>query len=222
MMKIALITILTLSSVAFGQSNPVLVDESDRVPCDHFLAKLDGFLHQLSANPHTTGQIVVFGQNDDMRANVFYEEMMRSYFKQRKFDLGQVHFVRSSFRSKLAFEFWLVPSGAVFPDMPRIEWSYKFSPNEKPYKFTWEDNYDDICPEVDGVKLYIDFLRANPTSRGNIVIRQRTLRRLYQKTKQVILDLTKTYGISRSRLRIFQVRETPDGINQSVEYWLVP
>jgi hypothetical protein len=217
-----LIAFFFIAGLAQAEPKAELIDEFERTPCDDFRARLDLFSIHLKAQPTSKGYVVVFGEANDMHRNVLYEGMIEGYFRQWKIDLNRIRFVHSGFKEKLTFQFWVVPLGAEPPPFSVVEWSFKVSETEKAYLFTWEQNYDDICPEVDGVKLFVQFLRANPNSHGNIVIRNKTYKEIRRKTRVVLAELTQKFRIPRIQLRIFTVRETPHGPNPTVEYWLVP
>lgn len=223
MIRIIVLSLFLLGGSAFPQPTvPTLLDEFERTPCDEFKARLDFLSNNLSAHSSSTVYVVIFGQQDDIRANVFYEGMIVGYLKQRKLDADRVRFIHSSYKKKLTFQIWLVPSGVESPAFPIVEWSYKMPKTMTPYKFTWLNEYDDICPEVDGIGLYSEFLKANPEARGNIVIRDVTDRARRRLSRRTLTELSKKYGISRNRLRVFYANEKPDGVDQRIEYWLVP
>ncbi len=224
MKKLIPVIVLFLAVSVFAQEKPnaVLVDEFERLPCNDFKGRLDNFYNGFSAEPNSKGYIVLFAETGAMRTNVFYEGMIKGYFTRRKLDLDRLMFVRSSFLPKLTIQLWSVPEGTTPPAFPISEWSYKMAKNENAYKFTWQNDYDDMCPDVDGVKLYADFLKANPMVNGNIVIRDRTSKAIRKKEGSVIKELTGKYRISRNQLRLFRVIGTPDGVQQAVEYWLAP
>lgn len=224
MIRIIVLCIFLLAGSAFPQptAGPTLLDEFERTPCDEFKARLDFLNINLSGHPTSTVYIVIFGEQDDMRANVFYEGMIVGYLRQRQLDPDRVRFIHSSYKKKLTFQMWLVPSGVEKPSFPTVDWSYKMPPTMKAYKFTWLNEYDDICPDVDGVGLYSQFLEANPQARGNIVIRDVTDKARRRLSRSTLTELSRRYGISRNRLRVFYANEMPDGVDQRVEYWLVP
>ncbi len=197
MIRIVVLLIFLSVGSAFSQTpaKPILSDEFERTPCELLKAHLDYLYKSLSDHPTSTAYVVIFGDPNDMRANVFYEGMIAGYLRQRKLDPDRVNFVHSSYREKLAFQIWLVPTGVKKPDIPVVEWSYKMPKTAKPYKFTWLDDFDDMCPDVDGVELFSLFLKANPEARGNIVIRDVTEKARRRLLRNTLTELSRKYGI---------------------------
>ena len=108
------------------------------------------------------------------------------------------------------------------PSVTASEWSYSIRAGSKPYMFTFENVYDEICPEIDGVRLFSEFLKANPQSKGNIIIRDTSSKRMRRKQEQVVSELTKKYRVPLRQLRIYLRIEPTTGMKPPVEYWFVP
>jgi hypothetical protein len=213
-----------LAAVSLGQENPKasLIVEFERTPCDNFRGYLDFLGNKLTEHPDSTAHIFIFGESGNMRANVFYEGMIQGYLRQREFSTDRVRFVHTRFEKRLKFQVWLAQPGEEAPGLPVVDWSYKTSAGEKPYKFTWLNEYDDICPEVAGVELYAAFLKANPHASGNIVIRDTTNAKI-RKLSQIATDeLIRIHRVPRRQLRFFFVKKQPNGADERIEYWLVP
>ena len=75
-----------VSALAQEKPKAILIDEFERGPCGYLFAHLDYLSNQLSSHADSQVYVVIFGQTNKMRANVFYEAMIASYLRRRKFD----------------------------------------------------------------------------------------------------------------------------------------
>jgi hypothetical protein len=95
----------------------------------------------------------------------------------------------------------------------------------RPFMLAVEYSYaDGICPEVDRAMVFAEYLRANPGSRGNIVVRERTLRKALREVERMRKEFRTRYGVPSSRLRFFPRKASlPANYREPVvEYWYLP
>ena len=78
----------------------------------------------------------------------------------------------------------------------------------------------EACSSYD-LEFYADTLKANPASRGNIVIYETARRKFRKKEDSILLELAKS-GIARKRLRTFYVRVKSGSLREGIELWLLP
>jgi hypothetical protein len=80
-----------------------------------------------------------------------------------------------------------------------------------------------ICPKIDNLEIFANFLRDNPTARGNIVARDKSRSRARRRAAGVMKELI-SHGISKKRLRTFTgFFQKPSNHDELiVEYWFLP
>jgi hypothetical protein len=221
---ISLIVVLfaTMSAIAQEQLKPEMLTNSQKPNCEMLRAELDFLQHKLQENVDASGVIIINGEATDMRRNVVYESMIVNHLNRRGLPSNRFRVVRGELKPALKIEYWLVPAGALVPSLEEHEWDFTTDSNQKPFMFTWENVIDDICPEVDGVRLFSEFLKVNPSARANIVLRSSNANELIRMRRKVIKELTQKYSISQKRLRFFTVSQANTGWPPPIEYWFVP
>jgi len=181
------------------------------------------FHNELEKDPTAVGVILIKGDRSSMRWNAIFESSVKNFLKTIGTDPNRYEVLRSKSDSETTWELWIVPSGALPPKIERSAWSYKAQPGSLPYLFASENVFgDDICPEVDEVRIFTEFLNANPTAKANIVIRGTASRSINRTKQRVLSTLTRTYKVPKTKLRFFVAKEIPNGMNPRVEYWFVP
>lgn len=220
------ILLLTLGIGTYAQESPkaVLVDAHLNVPCDESLARIDNFHNELEENPNSMGLVAISNSPEKRLDGVYRQVMIERHMKARGSDLDRVKFVRSIDAGELKIRFWLIPPGAVEPQID-LDDSFEIPSSVGPFLFGWEYSFgDQICPEIDDGEIFGQFLKANPESRANLVFRDRSMRRARKRANQAVAKLTRRYGISRQRIRIFFVKPEPrlDGDEPITEFWYLP
>ncbi len=119
-LKTTFIALLLFGAVANGQepAKAVLVDEFGELCSDDVRSRIDSFFMTISDSPDSTGYVVGLSQASLPGR---YEKFVRLFKNQiafRHFYPERVKFVRSSDREDLRIQFWLVPLGASFSDIP--------------------------------------------------------------------------------------------------------
>jgi hypothetical protein len=199
--------------------NAFIVDESGPVACDDMLARVDNFLIHLEREPGSSGLVVIESSPLSRRNAVFHAALIESAVKNSsKLHMERIKFVRASSSVGIRVQYWLIPRGAVTPTIANVDISYALPPGIKPFMFSWEYGGDDgICPIINSTMLLAKFMAGNPKARVNIVFRGLNRKDAYARLNV----LTKRYGISKARTRIFFAAK--ESINDPiVEYWFLP
>lgn len=220
-----LLLVPSLRANSQAAPEPILVDEYFYIAaCDDLLARLDGYFYELSLHPDQMGVIVLRNTPDRRTWNVTLQATIESWMDFREFDRRRVQFVRAD-GSHLR-QFWRIPSGAPKPKIGNAIAGFQMSESvKKPFLLAEETRIgDQICPEIDRFAIFAAFLKANPSSRGNIVVRDRSPSVARRKGARVARKLEKIHGIQRKRVRTFIARfERPSNHDEAiVEYWYLP
>ena len=119
-LKITFIALLLLGAVANGQEpvKAVLVDEFGELCSDDVRSRIDSFFTTISNSPDSTGYVVGLAQASLPGRYEKFVRLFKNHIAFRNFYPESVKFVRSSDREDLRIQFWLVPLGASFPDVP--------------------------------------------------------------------------------------------------------
>jgi hypothetical protein len=112
-----------------------------------------------------------------------------------------------------------VPRGAKKPAYVEIQPDFNISENKKPYVFNSTGDADGHCPDGLQLKLYSDYLKANPAVRGHIVIFIASQAKFENEKRDISTKLADKYKISPGQLRFFFVKKTDYSYT---ELWLVP
>jgi len=134
-MKIILLPILAciFLSLEICAQSPIILDEFDNRPCDHYLATMDATLAKAAENPQSTVYVILYEGKESRynfrkskpefvyphrgSAEAKIRSMKRYISVVRKFPVDRFRFVKGGFREKLSVEIWLVPPGAELPKL---------------------------------------------------------------------------------------------------------
>lgn len=227
-MKFSFVLLLLLSIFpiwAQEAPKPVLVDEHGQLPCDDLLGRLDVYFAELSRDPGSIGLVMLSGTKEKKRLAVFRQHLIEAHARDRKFTSNQIKFVRTISTENLGVQLWRIPSGATEPAFTDVDMTYALPETLKPMMLGGEYSYGDgICPEVDDAPIFAEFLKDNPSSRGNIVVRDRSIERAHRKAERIRRDFLNKYQVFSSRLRFFPRKASAPTNYQEpiVEYWYLP
>jgi len=219
-------TTASASVVVEANVKPVLIDKFERANCEDVLARMDNFMTQLQNDPSATGYIIIYGKP---RQIAFVERETRNWIKIRNFDPSRLVFIRGSGTGEKAeIELWLVPPGANPPEpSPQSEPEETAEPEEKveitkPYIFgsKFADGIEGCNSDYD-IELYAETLKANPKSRGNVVIYETSQNNFRKAEKDVLVEL-KGSGIARKKIKIFYAKVKPNQLREGIELWFLP
>ncbi|PYS99554.1 MAG: hypothetical protein DMF63_10730 [Acidobacteria bacterium] len=220
---LVLLTILSMNGQGQWLPKPILIDEHRSLPCDDLMSRWDAFYMELNDNPNSTGFIVIANRAEKRRESVLRQLWIERYTRYRGFDLSRIKIVRTLSDADLRISYWRVPTGASEPTVS-VDASYEIPRTLKPFLFGSSD-FPDMpeCSEIDDGRILARFLTANPSSRANLVFRARSIQRAGKEAAEVVSNLVKQYGVSRSRIRVFlrRDRSQPDQYPMS-EYWFLP
>ena len=208
-----------------GQVAPeaVLVDKYDHAAgCDEFIGRLDGYIGEMRLYPDWKAFIVIRIPPERRPSAVMLQEMMEAWFDSRGFDRSRLEIVRAD-GNNFDREFWRIAPGATGPKIENSGFGYRMSDNvTKPFMLT-TDEPEQICPEIDHERIYAEFLKTNPSARGNIVVPGDSAAKARRRASSILRRFQVKYGISRNRLRTFTARLAATNHDWPiVEYWYLP
>lgn len=210
--------LLCFAAVAFAQ-NPAqtLVDEFERLPCSDLRGRLDNFLLEVSADPSLVGIVAL--SSDANYLDVFRRRrLIENQVIWRNFDRDRIVFVRRHGLSRFDTELWKVPRDSKLPFEYESNWPYTLPKPVKPFVLIADGFDESECSPPAHAEFVSEFLKANPKSRSNIVIRSN--RKVFQELQRdFVKDLTMRYGISRNRFRFYYVPIR--SIFFSYEFWIL-
>jgi hypothetical protein len=209
-----------------GAEQPILVDEHGRLPCDDFLSRIDTFLADLNKSPQSVGLVVVTSTETKKHWAVLRERMTKAHVIYRAFTSNDIKFLRTTSPEKdLWIQYWRIPPGAYEPTVENIDETYRLPRGIKPFMLGAEyPFFEGICPEVEDLPIFAEFLQGDSNSRGNVVVRDVTLRKAKQRADLIRRQLLDRYGIQPSRIRFFPRRAAnpANNLEPIVEYWYLP
>lgn len=213
-----LFTFLLFVPGHFGQdAEPVLLDSFDRIACSDLTARLDRFLVNLANDPASTGYVALSSEADYLK--VFRRRrLVDNYVLYRRFDRDRIVFVRRKRLPENGIELWKVQKGSKLPFEFQAGWPYALPQRTKPFILIAGGRDESECSPPSDIEFISQFLKANPRSRSNIVIRCNERDCFRQRKREIIKELA-TYRVPRARLRFFYLPTNSD--YYSHEYWIL-
>jgi hypothetical protein len=204
-----------------GGPDPLTVDEFTELPCEEFLGRLDNFFLTINQNSDMIGIAFISIDPAKKYKSVIGERTINNYINNRKFPKDRIKVIRTNSDDSFYVRFWILPPDAGLPDFGTIDNTLILPQNlTEPFLLSTEDEFG-TCPSGDPRKLFADFLNANLTARGKIVIRERSAKKATGLSTKIRDDLSRTYGISSDRLSVTNESGSP-GSSPKVEYWYLP
>ncbi|NOT48331.1 MAG: hypothetical protein HOP17_11350 [Acidobacteria bacterium] len=205
-----------------------MLDEHGLLPCDDSLGRLDAWYADLSNNPNSIGLAVVSGPPEEKHRSVFRQHLMQANARFRKAsEVLELKYVRANSPGEIKIQLWRIPAGGGVPRIENVDNTFSLPGYIKPFRLGTEypEFVDDICPGDRSEKsVFAAFLSDNPTARGNIVVRGRTLTLAKAKAARILRTLKGQYAIAGNRLHFFpRKRSVPlNNLEPIVEYWYLP
>ncbi|CAN5734709.1 hypothetical protein BH24ACI1_BH24ACI1_24710 [soil metagenome] len=221
---LVLIILLASLQICYGQENPqaMKVDEFGKANCEDFWARFDNFFNDLQNDPTSMGYIIIYGEKNSLRANLGYEKLTNGIVRFRNLDSSRLVIIRGEEKDAIHIEFWRVPAGAETPAFVQGNWDLTVKQN-KPFILGGYSEGDGICPTNTSVKLFADYLTANPNMRAHIVITDKPTENFANAEKDLLNQLVNEYRISPNRLKFFYVKDKKSPYEfADVEFWLIP
>ncbi|HEV8160027.1 MAG TPA: hypothetical protein VGP58_13410 [Pyrinomonadaceae bacterium] len=221
---LVLIILLASLQICYGQENPqaIKVDEFGKANCEDFWARFDNFFNDLQNDPTSMGYIIIYGEKNSLRANLGYEKLTNGIVRFRNLDSSRLVIIRGEEKDAIHIEFWRVPAGAETPAFVQGNWDLTVKQN-KPFILGGYSEGDGICPTNTSVKLFADYLTANPNMRAHIVITDKPTENFANAEKDLLNQLVNEYRISPNRLKFFYVKDKKSPYEfADVEFWLIP
>jgi hypothetical protein len=115
-------------------------------------------------------------------------------------------------------QLWIVPEGADKPIISETQWSNILPPSTKPFIFTIDSDFSTCY--FDSAKDYAEFLKANPSAKGHVVVYQKGSKGKQEAPNYLLEILVVKYKIPRNQLKFFYARATK--MFSGKEFWIVP
>ena len=212
--------LLLISTVSFGQAGEAtLVDKFNKIGCSDFRGRVDSFMADLADNPTTTGYVVLSGEQTYLDVFVGRRRLVESQFVLRNFDNNRIVFVRRAGLPNFETELWKVEKGGKLPFDYEANWPLALPRKSKPFVLITVGFDESECPPMHESELVARFLKANPHSRTNIVIRCRG-RNCFRDVKRVFKEeLVTENGVSQSRVKFYYI--PIDSEYFTSEFWIL-
>ncbi len=210
-MNLSRIYLIAIFVMAFGAHangqetlKAVLVDEHGLLACDESLSRVDRWYSELGKNPKSTGLAVIASPPGEKHLGVFRQLMMELHAKFRRADRLSIKYLRTTSNSEFKVQMWQIPVGADAPEIENVDMSFILPKDIEPFILAITYELDEgPCPTGNDLYVFSKFLKANPSSRGNIVVREGTVGRARRTSANILREFTRRYGIPGSRLRLF-------------------
>lgn len=214
-----------LAGAVFGQEGPraVLVDDHGVTNCCDLRGRMDIFFSELMRDPAARGLVVLSTKAGNGVRAANRESMILTHAAFRGFPADRFDILRAvSDDDELRVRYWIVPPGAERPEVEGVEADYALPAAAKPFMLTATYRDDGLCPGINDAEVFAKFMKDNPGARGNIVVRERTLRRAAAEGRRVMREFTEL-GVAGTRLRVFtETRRANEYDVPMVEYWFLP
>ena len=203
---------------AIGQE-PKLIDKFERLPCSDLRGRTDNLLATLSQNGDLVGYVVVSDDNAFHNA-VARRALFQNHIFTRGFDSARIRYVRRSGLGKDGVEFWIVPSNVSAPFEYKGEWDYQLPEGARSFKI-YEGGFNESeCLYPSGTDILLNYLKANPGSRGNVVIHSNGRGQFAEIKESVENEVRETDSLALGRFRYFYA--PIKSIYFKTEFWVLP
>lgn len=210
--------------ICFGQEKPKaeLIDEFGKISCEEYWARLDNLFTLLHSKPTLTGYIILYGEKNSLYTNLRYERITDGIVRFGNRERSRLVIIRGAEKENIHVQFWKVPAGAENPPFLAGETDLTVKQN-KPFILGGYSAGGGICPTNTSVKLFADYLSANPNMRAHIVITDKPTKNFIDSKKDLLNQLVNEHKISPDRLKFFYVKDKTYPFEfADVEYWLIP
>ncbi|MEP7213467.1 MAG: hypothetical protein ABI791_10345 [Acidobacteriota bacterium] len=197
--------------------------------CEEGFARMDAFLTELANDPGARGVVAIYGDTDAPRAARQRRQQLINFLKIRKFDRDRIEFVEGRPERDGKTQFWLIPAGAEPPAIVLDEGTAQPPAEtvipviEEPYLYA--EQHSDGIPGCGGnlydLGEYAAALKADPASRGRIVIGESSRSKFASAGREILSELA-NYGIKRSRMSLVYKFVRPLRAAESTELWIMP
>lgn len=213
--RILLICFVVIGVSSGQKPHAELFDEYDNITCEDVSARLDALISELGKRPDVTGYVVIAKDPNNLGRGGARERYIDGYARYRRFDEARLKVVRAD-EIGTRTRVWLVLPGAEFEVR---EVAYDMPAELR--KLQLYSDVGDIGPCYTGppLRLLAKYLKANPDTTANIAIGTPSAKSYAAERTNISNLFDKTYGVSSSRIRFFQV---PGRFySNSYELWIV-
>jgi hypothetical protein len=213
--------------ICFGQveTKPQLLDSFEPRNCESVLQRVEYLIEDVSKNPNSIGYIIINWRpkkanefNFEGRlAGFYYEDVISVHLQNKVFDQNRIRIIRSD-SDKLKIDFLITPDKSVEPSYVKTNWDLSIPKKA----MIFDEGYGgQLCAETYfNLKVFSEFLTANPPARGHFVIYADSIKDFPKEKERIINEITKV-GIPLNRFRFF-FRKDNSTIHPYSKLWLVP
>lgn len=239
-MKILLTLFLLIFAfqISFGQEKPKAekIDEFGKIPCCDFSSRMDYLLNQIyfeKSSLNSTGYVVIYSNNEDMRTALAYENKVVGHLAMRLGQLSsqqisenkdklqnKIFIIRKKTNEAFRIELWKVEPEAKLSFLRSDEWDLSVI-NYQKSKLFYTDYFESTCYPSSGNKHFSEILSANQNLRGHIVIFENSQKGFLKTKNEFLAEIVDKYNVPQNRLRTFFVKIDRDAFPYH-ELWLVP
>jgi len=127
--------------------------------------------------------------------------------------------IRGEVVGKISIQYWFVPKGAESPRIDSFKWDFTVPSNTKSV-LLYSDPENSLCESGYQEMILSEFLKANPSFSGRIVIYSNTMKRFIQTRREIVRNFAAT---DLGRIRFVHKREITNlALDLDVEWWFVP
>jgi hypothetical protein len=177
------------------------------------------FLIELSEAPDSVG-FVVLGDDNGFSKAVKRRSLIENQFNFRNVDMSRIRFVSRSGLPEFGVELWKVRAADDLPFPFNPKWEYDVSNGTKPFVVYYGGYNESECYFPIGGQILSDYLKANPGSRGNVVIRCNGASCFTELKKMILDDIADGDKLLKPKIRFFYVPIRTEYF--STEFWLLP
>jgi hypothetical protein len=229
------VLILTAPPIARAQDGQIAggkFDEFGNVKTEDAMARLDAFAVHLNSNPNFQGFIIGHNRSDLgsgwlLREGYGYLDYL---VNKRGIEASRIKFTEGDTRREIAFELWLLPTGALSPFIARVPEPESTLPRRFDEISLGDEGqcvgelFLELYTLEDGLRFFGEALRQQSRAKAWIVIHPRSRDSLAKANRTVDESknlLIKNYGISSERV-LTAIGTRQSSICTSVNLWIVP
>jgi hypothetical protein len=205
--------------IATGQVEPKakLVDEIGETFCEELTIRIQNLYADLVNDPGSHAVIVISGSG--LQKRLRYERLMWGFIKMSNLDPSLVTEIRGKVTEKIRIQFWFVPKGAATPQIDPVKWDFSLPSHAKSI-LLYLDPENSLCESGHQEMIMSEFLNANSSFNGRIIIYSNTIQRFIQTRREIIRNFTDS---DLGRISFVRKRERTDlALELDIEWWLVP
>jgi len=217
LMLLGIFFMLFEAATAQVEPKAKLVDEIGETFCEELTNRIQTLYANLANDPGSRAVIVISGNG--LHKRLRYERLMWGFIKTANFDPSLVTEIRGEVTRKIRIQFWFVPKGAATPRIDPVKWDFSLPSHAKSI-LLYSDPENSLCESGHQEMILSEFLKANSSFNGRIIIYSNTMKQFIQTRREIIRNFTAS---DLGRISFVRKRERTDlALELDVEWWLVP